>query len=94
VYILLKELNRRGTIVIRRGTIRYHEPVTSSEIFARCQPVTPEARQYFMEMLDEKKQAKLDLNVEIAGPAGPLVSFTGSYVVTQDDPSTKPTICG
>ena len=32
-------------------------------------------------MLDDKKQAKLDLVVEIAGPAGPLVSFSGSYVV-------------
>jgi thioesterase domain-containing protein len=85
VYILLKELNRRGNIVIRRGTIRYHGPVTTSEILARCQPVAPDARQYFLEMLDEKKQAKLDLNVEIAGPGAPLVSFTGSYVVTQVD---------
>ena len=84
VVLLLKELNRRGTVVIRRSTIRYQEPVTSAEIFARCQSVTPEARQYFLEMLDEKKQAKLDLVVEIAGPEGALVSFTGSYVVIQD----------
>jgi thioesterase domain-containing protein len=81
VYLLLKEVGRAGNIVIRRGAIRYQEPVTTPEILARCQPVSAEARQYFVEMLDDKKQAKLDLVVEIAGPAGPLVSFNGSYVV-------------
>jgi thioesterase domain-containing protein len=81
VYILLRELNRRGNIVIRRSTIRYHEPVTTADILARCPPVSAEARQYFLEMLDDKGQAKLDLEVEVAGPAGPLVSFSGSYVV-------------
>jgi thioesterase domain-containing protein len=84
VYLLLKELNRRGNIVIRRSTIRYQEPVTTAEILAHCQPVAADARQYFLEMLDEKKQAKIDLTVEIAGPSGPLVSFNGSYVVMQD----------
>jgi len=84
VYLLLKSLHREGNIVIRRSAIRYHEPVTSAEILARCLPVTTEARQYFLEMLDDKRQAKLDLVVEIAGPQEPLVSFSGSYVVTQD----------
>jgi thioesterase domain-containing protein len=84
VYLLLKELGRNGNIVIRRSTIRYLEPVSSADIFARCQPVSVDARQYFLEMLDDKKQAKLDLTVEIAGREGPLVSFNGSYVVMQD----------
>jgi len=83
VVLLLKELKREGNVVIRRSAIRYQEPVATAEIFARCHPVTPEAQQYFLEMLDEKKQAKLDLVVEIAGPTGPLVTFTGSYVVIQ-----------
>ena len=81
VYLLLRELGRDGNIVIRRSTIRYQEPVSSSEIYARCQPVTPEARQYFLEMLGDKGQAKLDLTVEVAGSDGPAVSFSGSYVV-------------
>src|SRR5262245_9873155 len=50
VYLLLRELGRSGNIVIRRSTIKYQEPVTSSEIFARCLPVAAEARQYFLEM--------------------------------------------
>jgi thioesterase domain-containing protein len=82
VYLLLKDLGRPGNIVIRRSTIKYLEPVASAEIYARCQPVSAEARQFFLEMLDDKKQAKLDVMVEIAGPDGPAVSFNGSYVVT------------
>jgi thioesterase domain-containing protein len=81
VYLLLKELNRRGSIVIRRSSIRYQEPVSTSEIYARCLPVSPEARQYFLEMLDDKGQAKLELAVEVSGADGPAVSFSGSYVV-------------
>ena len=81
VYLLLRELGRDGNIVIRRSSIKYQAPVASSEIFARCQPVSPEARQYFLEMLGDKGQAKLDLTVEIASVDGPAVSFTGSYVV-------------
>ncbi|MGD9635406.1 MAG: YiiD C-terminal domain-containing protein, partial [Pirellulales bacterium] len=83
-FLLLKETGRQGVIVIRRSSIRYQEPVTSSDVFARCEPVSAAAKQYFVEMLDEKKQAKLDLVVEIAGPAGPLVAFNGSYVVVQN----------
>jgi thioesterase domain-containing protein len=81
VFLLLKELGRHGAIVIRRSTIKYQEPVNSPEIFARCHPVHPDAKQYFLEMLDDKGQAKLDLSVEIAGKEQPAVLFGGSYVV-------------
>jgi thioesterase domain-containing protein len=81
VYLLLRELGRSGNIVIRRSTIKYQEPVTSSEIYAHCHPVSAEARQYFLEMFDDKGQAKLELIVEVAGSDGPAVSFAGSYVV-------------
>jgi thioesterase domain-containing protein len=81
VYLLLRELGCGGSIVIRRSTIKYQEPVTASEIYARCSPVNAEAKQYFCEMLDDKGQAKLDLTVEVPGSDGPAVVFTGSYVV-------------
>jgi hypothetical protein len=55
--------------------------VNSPEVYARCHPVDPNARQYFLEMLDDKGQAKLDLSVEIAGKEQPAVLFGGSYVV-------------
>lgn len=81
VFLLLRELNRGGNIVIRRSTIKYQEPVNSAEIYARCHPIAADARQYFLEMFDDKGQAKLDLSVEIVGKDGPAVLFGGSYVV-------------
>ena len=81
VYLLLRELGRQGSIVAHRSTIRYHEPVTTPDIYARCQPLAADARQHFVEMLDDKGQAKLDVTVKIAGERGPAVSFSGSFVV-------------
>lgn len=81
VFLLLGELGRRGNIVIHRSTIKYIQPVTSLEIYAYCRSVTPAESQYFVEMLDEKGQAKLELAVEVPGFEGPAVSFKGSYVV-------------
>ena len=82
-YVLLRALNLDGNIVIRRSSIRYHEPVTSDDVVARCQPISTEARDYFLEMLEEKGQAKLDLTVEIPGAGQQTaVTFQGSYVVT------------
>ncbi len=80
-YLLLRQHDLPGDIVIRRSSIKYHRPVNTNEIHARCQPVSATARDYFAEMIREKGQAKLDLVVEIAGDEQPLVSFSGSYVV-------------
>lgn len=81
VFLLLRKLGRQGNIVIHRSNIKYLQPVTASEIHAHCRAVTPAESQYFVEMLDDKGQAKLELAVEIAGCEGPAVSFKGSYVV-------------
>ena len=86
-YLHLKQLGQTGTIVIRRSTIRYNQPVDSPEISAFCRPVSAEAREYFAEMLQEKGQAKLDLTVEIPGIDRPAVAFSGSYVVVADSAS-------
>ena len=81
-FLLLRELGRSGSLVIRRSSIRYQSPVDSAEILARCLPVEDDVRDFFVEMLDEKGQAKLDMTVEIAGAERPAVVFHGSYVVT------------
>lgn len=74
-----------GSTVIRRSSIKYHEPVESPRVVACCLPPRPEDREHFAMMLSEKGQAKLDLVVEIAGaePGRPAVLFAGSYVVTR-----------
>ena len=81
VFLLLREFGRHGSIVIHRSSIKYLEPVTSSEIYAHCRPVNDSERQHFLDMLDDKGQTKLELSVEVAGREGPAVSFKGSYVV-------------
>ncbi|WP_425395477.1 YiiD C-terminal domain-containing protein [Aeoliella sp.] len=85
MYLLLRRLETTGNIVIRRSSIKYHRPVATTHVTARCQPVDPLAQQHFAEMYAEKGQAKLDLAVEIAGEGRSAVTFTGSYVVTRED---------
>ena len=80
-YLLLKELGRDGNIVIQRSAIRYHTPVNTAEVLARCEPIAAGAKAFFLEMLDEKGQAKLDLKVGVPGTSRPAVAFEGSYVV-------------
>lgn len=82
-FLLLRELNQAGDIVIRRSAIRYQQPVDWREIVARCHPVTQSTREYFREMLEEKGQGKLDLMVDIANGDQTAVVFHGSYVVSR-----------
>ena len=74
-----------GSIVIRRSAIKYLLPVATPQIRAVCRPVTAPEEQYFVEMLAEKGQAKLDLDVEVSVPEGLAVAFHGSYVVLEAD---------
>ena len=83
VYLALRRLECEGTIVIRRSAIKYHRPVTSSRIVARCLSIDPVAERHFAEMYQEKGQAKLDLAVEIAGDDRAAVAFAGSYVAAK-----------
>lgn len=83
VYLMLRRIEAEGAIVIRRSTIKYHRPVATSEVVARCLPVPPLAEQHFCEMYQEKGQAKLDLTIEIPGDDRAAVSFNGSYVVSR-----------
>jgi thioesterase domain-containing protein len=74
VFLLARQRQMHGDIVIRRSSIKYLQPVDFDPI---------RATSAFSEMLREKGQAKLDLRVEIPGVEGPAVSFTGSYVVLE-----------
>ena len=70
-----------GDIVMRRSAIKYLRPVESEEIVATCTGVGETERAHFVEMLQEKGQAKLDLRTESYGCGQPAGSFHGSYVV-------------
>jgi thioesterase domain-containing protein len=68
------------SVVVRRSSIRYVKPVESPLVLATCLPVGAKEQAYFLEMLQEKGMAKLDLEVRIPGEDGPAVVFSGSYV--------------
>ena len=81
VFMLTRRNGLAGDIVIRRSTIKYLCPVDAPEIIASCAAVADADRDYFLEMLEQKGQAKLDLRVEILAEKQVAVSFSGSYVV-------------
>jgi thioesterase domain-containing protein len=83
VYLLSRERQEFGDIVIRRSSIKYLQPVDRDVVTATTEALDHSLIDYFAEMLVEKGQAKLDLHVEVPGIEGPAVSFTGSYVVLE-----------
>ena len=80
-HLLLEELGLKGATVLRRSSIKYHEPVDASRVEALCLSTPKADLEHFAEMLQEKHQAKLDHVVQIAGDERPAVLFAGSYVV-------------
>jgi thioesterase domain-containing protein len=82
VFLLLRGEGVQGcNIVIRRSSIRYLRPVRSPEIVARGLPLDPAGAEFFYELLRSKGRSKIDVAAEIADAEGPLVTFSGSYVV-------------
>lgn len=81
VFLLVRNEGLAGNIVIRRGSIRYLRPVRSTEIVAQGLPLDPEGEAFFYELLRSKGRSKIDVSTQIADDEGPLVTFSGSYVV-------------
>lgn len=81
VFLLIRSHGLPGDIVIRRSSIKYLKPVDCPQIFACCRRVEDRERSFFVEMLADKGQAKIDVRVEIAVEKETAVSFSGSYVV-------------
>jgi thioesterase domain-containing protein len=81
VFLLVRNEGRPGNIVIRRSQIRYLRPVRSAQIAARGLPLDPDGETFFFELLRSKGRSKIDVAAEISDDEGPLVTFSGSYVV-------------
>jgi thioesterase domain-containing protein len=81
IFMLLGREGLSGNIVIRRGKIRYLRPVVTSDIFARGLPIDADELAFCFDLMRSKGKTKLEIESEIADEAGPLVKFTGSYVV-------------
>lgn len=85
-HLLLEQLGTPGSTVIRRSSIKYHEPVEAERVVAHGLPPRDADWEHFVEMLREKGQGKLDHIVEIAGDDSerPAVLFAGSYVASTE----------
>ena len=81
IFLMLRRENLAGNIVIRRGQIRYSRPVRSPKIVAQSLPLDADAEAYFFELLRSMGQSKVDIHTQIADAEGPLVTFSGSYVI-------------
>ena len=81
IFMLLRREGLSGSIVIRRGKIRYLRPVVTSDIVVRGLPVEANELAYCFELMRSKGKTKLEIGSEIADSQGPLVRFQGSYVV-------------
>jgi thioesterase domain-containing protein len=81
IFLLLRREKLSGNIVIRRSQIRYFRPVRSANIVAQSLPLSADAEAYFFELLRSMGQSKVDIESTIADAEGPLVNFSGSYVI-------------
>ena len=81
VYLLVREAGLAGNVVIRRASIRYLRPVRSAVIQAPGLTLDPGGEAFFFELLESKGRSKIDVGAQIVDADGPLVTFTGSYVV-------------
>jgi len=83
VFLELRKRGFTGNVVIRRGSIRYLRPVVSPQIVARASALDPAEVDYFFELLEHKGRSKIEVTVQIVDSEGPLVRFSGSYVVQE-----------
>jgi len=87
IWLLLKELDIAGTIVIQDSASHYRRPVTR-DFTAICHRPDAEQVRQFAHTLREKGRARLELQATIHERDILVMSFQGRYVAllnTQDD---------
>jgi thioesterase domain-containing protein len=86
VWLILRERDLRGTIVISESTARYRLPVRG-DFRATCHIPQPETVQQFVETMRRRGKGRLALTIDMFDDHSgeqPAVSFTGSYVAFRD----------
>ena len=80
IYLLLKQQNLSGHIVIQESTIKYIKPVTT-DITAKCSFTSIEQQDKFIKMYKRKGLARVQLEANIFCNNEQAVIFSGTYVV-------------
>lgn len=80
IYLLLKQHDLSGHIVIHESNTRFLKPVTS-EIISKCSFDSDSHYQRFIKMYKKKGKARIQLESRITCNTETSVIFKGSYVV-------------
>ncbi len=80
IYLLLKQHNLSGHIVIQESHIKYLKPV-ASDIMAECSFVSKEHCNRLIKMYKKKGVARIQLESRISNGAEACVIFNGRYVI-------------
>lgn len=80
IYLLLKQHNLSGHIVIQESNIKFIKPVTT-DITAKCSFKSAEQSEKFLKAYKRKGKARIKLDVNILCNNESAVIFNGAYVV-------------
>lgn len=88
IWIMLKELDIAGTIVIQNSASNYKRPVTQ-DFTAICHRPDSEQFEQFARMLREKGRGRLELKADIHEHNIVVMSFQGRYVALRNVPGNR-----
>jgi thioesterase domain-containing protein len=89
VWLILRERDLRGVIVIQESATEYHLPV-GHDFVATCRIPSERVIEHFLSALRRRGKARLPLTVDIRADAGQVaVAFTGSYVALSDQAQSE-----
>lgn len=80
IYLLLKQHNLSGHIVIQESNTKFIKPVTS-DITAKCSFKSTEQYEKFVKMYKSKGKARIKLEAQIKCNSKNAAIFNGTYVV-------------
>ena len=86
VWLLLRERQLDGHVVIQDSSIRYLRPV-ASDFQAECPSPAAELIDRLLEALRRRRRGRLPLVVTVSDHSGPAVEFVGRYVVHLTSPA-------
>ena len=89
VWLLLRQEQLDGHVVIQDSSIKYHRPV-ASDFAAECPAPGDEAVARLLATLARRGRGRIALQVTVSDAQGPAVAFSGRYVVHRTGAAEPP----
>lgn len=83
VWLLLREHDIRGQVVIQDSSVRYLRPVTG-DFEAVCTPPSDEAVRHLLDSVMRRGKGRIELTISVHDHRGEAVRFHGRYVALRD----------